>query len=101
MSIVGPQQRLASAFLVQFGKYGDVTGYARERGVCRQWVYREAADVRATLDDSPCRQEKRGCGSACVNWRTKWRPRNDGWPGRWSWMRTSRPNSPAWVRLWG
>jgi hypothetical protein len=57
MSIVGPQQRVASAFTVQFGKYGDVTHYARDRGVCRQRVYREAADVLAALDDPPGRQE--------------------------------------------
>jgi hypothetical protein len=57
MSIVGSPQRLASAFTVQFGTYGDVTRYARQRGVCRQWIYREAAQVRATLDDPPGRQE--------------------------------------------
>jgi hypothetical protein len=57
MSIVGLPQRLVSVFTAPFGKYGDVTRDARDRGVCRQWIYREAADVRAPLDDSPGRQE--------------------------------------------
>jgi hypothetical protein len=42
MGMVAPQQRIASAYFVIFGNYGDVTRYAEERGVCRQWVYREA-----------------------------------------------------------
>jgi hypothetical protein len=42
MGMVAPQQRIASAYFVFFGNYGDVTRYAEERGVCRQWVYREA-----------------------------------------------------------
>src|SRR5262249_8702496 len=31
------------------GQYGDVTRYAHERGVCRQWIYREAAALRQAL----------------------------------------------------
>jgi len=42
MGMVAPQQRIASAYFVIFGNYGDVSRYAEERGVCRQWVYREA-----------------------------------------------------------
>ena len=42
MGMVAPQQRIASAYFVIFGHYGDVSRYAQERGVCRQWVYREA-----------------------------------------------------------
>jgi hypothetical protein len=57
MSIVAPQQRLASAFTVYCGKYGDVTRYARDRGVCRQWVYRQAAQVLTALDDPTGRQQ--------------------------------------------
>jgi hypothetical protein len=33
-----------------FGHYGDVSRYAQQRGVCRQWVYREAARVQQHLD---------------------------------------------------
>lgn len=43
MGMVAPEQRIASAFFVLFGDYGAVTRYAQERGVCRQWIYREAA----------------------------------------------------------
>ena len=49
MGMVAPQQRIASAFFVFCGQYGDVSSYALERGVCRQWVYREAAWVTKTL----------------------------------------------------
>ncbi len=49
MGMVAPQQRIASAYFVFFGKYGDVTRYAEERGVCRQWVYREATTLQQAL----------------------------------------------------
>ena len=42
MDMLAPQQRIASAYFVLFGRYGDVSRYAQHRGVCRQWVYREA-----------------------------------------------------------
>jgi hypothetical protein len=42
MGMVAPKQRIASAYFVIFGNYGEVSRYAQERGVCRQWVYREA-----------------------------------------------------------
>jgi hypothetical protein len=49
MGMVAPQQRIASAFFVVHGHYGDVRRYARQRGVCRQWVYREAAWLQNLL----------------------------------------------------
>jgi hypothetical protein len=49
MGMVAPQQRIASAYFVIFGNYGDVTRYAEERGVCRQWVYREATALQQTM----------------------------------------------------
>lgn len=49
MCIVPPSPRIASAYAVHFGPYGAVTQLARQRGVCRQWLYREAAWVSATL----------------------------------------------------
>src|SRR6202011_2431685 len=52
MGMVVPPQRIASAYFVVFGKYGDVSRYAEERGVCRQWVYREANWLRDCLATS-------------------------------------------------
>src|SRR5438552_11686670 len=52
MGMVAPQQQIASAYFVVFGKYGDVSRYAEERGVCRQWVYREADWLRNSLATS-------------------------------------------------
>jgi hypothetical protein len=49
MGMVAPQHRIASAYFVIFGKYGDVTRFAAERGVCRQWVYREANALQQGL----------------------------------------------------
>lgn len=51
MGMVAPQQRIASAFFVFCGSHGDVSRYARERGVCRQWVYREATWLQVRLAD--------------------------------------------------
>jgi hypothetical protein len=52
MGMVAPPQRIASAYFVAFGKYGDVSRYADDRGVCRQWVYREADWLRNSLATS-------------------------------------------------
>jgi len=49
MGMVVPEQQIASAFFVIHGKYGDVTRYAQQRGVCRQWIYREAGALRNAL----------------------------------------------------
>jgi hypothetical protein len=49
MGMVAPQQRIASAYAVFHGRYGDVSRYAQQRGVCRQWVYCEAAWVQDVL----------------------------------------------------
>jgi hypothetical protein len=51
MGMVAPRQRIASAYVVIFGNYGDVTRYAQERGVCRQWVYREAGWLQDFLGE--------------------------------------------------
>src|SRR5258708_38259601 len=50
--MVASQQRIASAYFVVFGNYGDVSRYAQERGVCRQWVYREAEWVQEHLQET-------------------------------------------------
>ena len=57
MGKVAPTPRIASAFAVVFGRYGAVTRYAAERGVCRQSVYREAAWVVARLEGPPGPQQ--------------------------------------------
>ena len=57
MGMVAPQQRIASAFVVVFGRHGEVSRYAQERGVCRQSVYRESAGALAALEGSRWRQQ--------------------------------------------
>ena len=49
MDMVASQQRIASAYVVFHGRYGDVSRYAQQRGVCRQWVYRQAGQVQQHL----------------------------------------------------
>jgi hypothetical protein len=49
MSMVVLQPRIASAFFVLHGRYGDVTRYAQQRGVCRQSIYNEAAALQKAL----------------------------------------------------
>ena len=43
-------QRIASAFVVFSGRYGDVTKMARDREQSRQSLYREAAQVLNAVD---------------------------------------------------
>lgn len=49
MGKVASPQRIASAYVVCHGRYGEVSRLARQRGVCRQQVYREAAAVQDVL----------------------------------------------------
>jgi len=49
--------RIASAAVAFFGRYGDVTRLARQRGTGRQAVYRQADAVRQDLDPDRHRQE--------------------------------------------
>jgi hypothetical protein len=57
MGMVAPQQRIASAFVVVFGRHGEVSRYAQQRGVCRQSVYRESARTLAVLEGTRCRRQ--------------------------------------------
>jgi hypothetical protein len=66
MGIVPPLPRIASAYAVHFGNYGAVTRLAQTRGVCRQWLYREAAWVTTTLADTA-----RYAQSACLRQRLR------------------------------
>lgn len=57
MGMVAPEQRIASAFVVFYGHYGDVSHQAVERGVSRQRLYREAVWVRARIEQSRWQQK--------------------------------------------
>lgn len=57
MGMVAPPLGIASAFVVFFGNYGDVTRAANEREVSRQKLYREAAQTVAALDDATQRAQ--------------------------------------------
>jgi hypothetical protein len=48
-------QRIASAFTILFGRYGDVTGMARDRQQSRQSLYREAEHVLDAVDGTTAR----------------------------------------------
>jgi len=58
MAIVATAPRIASAAVVLAHRYGDVSRHARQRGVSRQWVYREAHWVVDRLESQPVRQER-------------------------------------------
>jgi len=57
MGMVAPCRGIGSAFFVHFGQYGEVSSFAKEQGVSRQWVYREAQQVTATLEGTSTRQQ--------------------------------------------
>jgi len=48
-------QRIASAFAVLWGRYGDVTAMARDRERSRQSLYREAEQVVEAVDGAAVR----------------------------------------------
>jgi len=56
--LVAPEQRIASAFFVIHGEYGDVTRYARQRGICRQSIYNERPALRKDLATAQHEKEK-------------------------------------------
>ncbi len=55
LSSIPIPQRLASAHAVFCGRHGDVTRLARQRGLYRQALYREAAGVVTDLETAPAR----------------------------------------------
>ncbi len=57
MGMVAFRRRIGSAFFVAWGQYGDVSRFAQEQNVSRQWVYREAKQVALTLEGTTTRQE--------------------------------------------
>ena len=56
MGMVAPSRRIGSAFFVGFGRYGDVSRFAKEQGVSRQLVYRDAEQVSTALDGTCTRE---------------------------------------------
>jgi chromosome segregation ATPase len=50
-------QRIASAFAVLCGQYGDLTRMAKDREQSRQSLYREAEQVVASVDDAVAQAE--------------------------------------------
>jgi hypothetical protein len=58
MGMVAPEQRIASAYFVICGNYGDVSRHAAERRVCRQTVYRDATWVKDHLADYPALRQR-------------------------------------------
>jgi hypothetical protein len=60
MGMVAPRRGIGSAFFVCFGRYGDVSRFAEQEGVSRQWVYREAQQVAETLEGTHTRAEIEG-----------------------------------------
>jgi hypothetical protein len=57
MCIVVPPPRLASASVVFFGRHGDISHHAQQRGVSRQRLYREADSVLRDLDTNAQQQQ--------------------------------------------
>ncbi len=58
MCLVAPALGIASAAAVLGRRYGAVTRHARQRGVCRQRIYREAAGVLRRLHGQPWQAER-------------------------------------------
>jgi cell division protein FtsB len=57
MGMVACHRRIGSAFFVVCGHYGEVSRFAQQQGISRQWVYREAQQVIDTLEGMPTHAE--------------------------------------------
>jgi hypothetical protein len=57
MGMVALSRKIGSAFFVVLGRYGQVSDFAREHGISRQLVYREARRVCDTLDPAQARAD--------------------------------------------
>jgi cell division protein FtsB len=57
MGMVAVRRRIGSAFFVVWGQYGEVSEFAQQQGVSRQWVYREAKQVTDTLEGGQARAD--------------------------------------------
>jgi cell division protein FtsB len=57
MGMVALRRRIGSAFFVVWGQYGEVSEFAEQQGISRQWVYREAKQVRDTLEGTQARAD--------------------------------------------
>jgi len=52
MGIVATKEQIASAHAVYWGPPGAVRQLAQQRGVCRQWIYRQAQQLTAALESN-------------------------------------------------
>ena len=57
MGMVAFRRRIGSAFFVAWGRYGEVSQFAQQQGISRQWVYREAKQVADTLEGAQARAD--------------------------------------------
>jgi cell division protein FtsB len=57
MGMVALRRRIGSAFVVVWGQYGEVSEFAQQQGISRQWVYREAKQVSDTLEGTQARAD--------------------------------------------
>jgi hypothetical protein len=57
VGMVALGRRIGSAFVVTWGAHGQVSQFAHEQGVSRQYVYREAKQVAAVLEGTQTREQ--------------------------------------------
>jgi len=57
MDMLTHQRLIGSAYVVGWGQYGEVSRFAAQQGISRQWVYRQAQHVHLLLDGTQTQQE--------------------------------------------
>jgi hypothetical protein len=57
MGMVAHDRRIGSAFFVFCGRHGEISAFAQQQGISRQWVYREAKQVSDALEGTQTRVE--------------------------------------------
>ena len=64
-------QRIASAFAVLCGQYGDVTKMAEDREQSRQWLYREAEQVADAVDGAAAQAQVEDLQRQLAEWQAE------------------------------
>jgi len=88
-------QRIASAFVVLCGRYGDVTKMAHDRNQSRQALYREASQVAEALDGTTAQSASTSSGSNSPTNGLKSAISSSAWGAPSRSRATSRTSSPA------
>jgi hypothetical protein len=101
MGMVAHDRRIGSAFFVFCGRHGEISAFAQQQGISRQWVYREAKQVSDALEGTQTRVESERLRQENEALRARSPNCSNAWRRPSCSMRKSRRNSPVSVKAVG